>query len=295
MNRSGFALLLVLTVLLNGCQQEGTAIQASKRSAWREHVMKTRMEKDREFAKDPMSPMAAIDWFELIGNGPHGLRTDDETIMHTPVDQAEWLLNEDESGVWHLQKPGGDERTVDSGQAIPLNDRFTVVCYVIDGGIQVRVFDQDRPELRSFSSLRYYEPDTAYAVQARVERLSEPTPLKMVTSRNVEKSYFRVARLHFRLDGNDLVLAAYKMSLDGPYSDMYFVPFRDATSGSETYGAGRFLELPEPSGNAMLLDLNLAFNPLCNYSPAYNCPLPPAENTLLVPIEAGERTYPINH
>jgi len=288
-------LLLVLAVLLNGCQKEGTAIKPAERSAWRQHLMETRRDKDHEFATDPMSPMAAIDWFELIGTGPHGLRTDDTTILHTPVDQAEWLLEMDESGIWYLQEPAGERQLIEAGRAMALNDRFTIVCYVIDGGIQVRVFDHDRPELRAFSTLRYYDPDPTYAVQARVERLTEPEPLRMLTSRNVEKSYFRVARLHFRLDGNDLVLAAYKMSLNGPYADMYFVPFRDATSGSDTYGAGRFLELPEPAGDVMLLDFNLAFNPLCNYSPAYNCPLPPAENTLLVPIEAGEKTYPMNH
>jgi uncharacterized protein (DUF1684 family) len=68
------------------------------------------------------------------------------------------------------------------------------------------------------------------------------------------------------------------------------VPFRDATSGHDTYGAGRYLELPVHTGaDTYLLDFNDAYNPLCAYSPYFSCPYPPAENQLPVPIRAGER------
>ncbi|HNR37719.1 MAG TPA: DUF1684 domain-containing protein, partial [Acidobacteriota bacterium] len=63
-------------------------------------------------------------------------------------------------------------------------------------------------------------------------------------------------------------------------------------TGAETYPAGRFLDLDEPAGETVVLDFNRAYNPLCNYSPAYNCPIPPAENRLPVAIRAGELTYP---
>jgi len=67
------------------------------------------------------------------------------------------------------------------------------------------------------------------------------------------------------------------------------VPFLDATSGTETYGAGRYLDLePEPDGT-YVLDFNLAYHPYCAYSVEYSCPLTPGENRLPVRIEAGER------
>jgi uncharacterized protein len=73
-------------------------------------------------------------------------------------------------------------------------------------------------------------------------------------------------------------------------SDYGFVPFRDATSGHETYGAGRYLDLPyDPAATDYLLDFNWAYNPSCAYSPAYDCPYPPPGNRLDVRVEAGER------
>jgi uncharacterized protein (DUF1684 family) len=68
------------------------------------------------------------------------------------------------------------------------------------------------------------------------------------------------------------------------------VPFLDATSGAETYGAGRYLDLdPDEADGSYVLDFNLAYHPSCVYDPKYSCPLTPAENRLGARIEAGER------
>lgn len=285
--------LIVLTCIQGGCERQGSAVRASERSGWRASVMEARAEKDRHFAGSATSPMAAVDWFELIGSGPHGIHVDELGVSHGPASEAEYRIVQDESNSWIMEGTDGNSRPMPFGEPVATGDRYVLVIYGIDGGILVRVFDQQRPAFTGFDSLRYYDPDPDYTVHARVERLESPQELDMTTSRNRIKTYFRVARLHFSLHGEEQVLTAYKMSLDGPYSDMFFVPFRDATSGEETYGAGRFLELDEPEGDSMVLDFNRAFNPLCNYSPAYNCPLPPAENTLRIPVKAGERTYPL--
>jgi uncharacterized protein (DUF1684 family) len=72
-----------------------------------------------------------------------------------------------------------------------------------------------------------------------------------------------------------------------------FLPFRDATSGRETYGAGRYLEVDPPDADGrVVVDFNLAYNPYCAYNPDWSCPIPPGENWLDVPIRAGERTFP---
>ena len=81
-----------------------------------------------------------------------------------------------------------------------------------------------------------------------------------------------------------------------PGDDMMFVPFRDATSGKETYGAGRYLDIPrhDDSDDAYMLDFNLAYNPSCAYSPRWNCPYPPPQNNLNIAVEAGEKV-PYEH
>ena len=87
-----------------------------------------------------------------------------------------------------------------------------------------------------------------------------------------------------RVDGEEVA--------EGSALEGLFIAFRDATTSRETYGAGRYLQIDEPQTEEFVLDFNRAFNPLCNYSDAYNCTLPLRENHLKVAINAGEKTYP---
>ncbi len=89
---------------------------------------------------------------------------------------------------------------------------------------------------------------------------------------------------HFEVDGEPVSLALYDTGHPG-----YFLPFRDRTSGSETYGAGRYLDIEPSDDGTATIDFNEAYNPFCAYNDAYACPLPPPENWLQVRIEAGER------
>ena len=67
--------------------------------------------------------------------------------------------------------------------------------------------------------------------------------------------------------------------------------FTDRTTGKETYGAGRYLDLEPPQDGLYTVDFNRAYNPFCAYTGVYNCPIPPPENHLPVAIRAGEKTY----
>ena len=73
--------------------------------------------------------------------------------------------------------------------------------------------------------------------------------------------------------------------------DDCFLPFKDATTGKESYSDGRYLDLP-PSGDGRWVDFNYAYNPYCAYNPHWSCPIPPPENRLAVPIEVGEKAFP---
>ena len=144
-------------------------------------------------------------------------------------------------------------------------------------------------DLYNFKGLNYYDPNLAYQYVLQL-RSSEPETVTFETSTGQEQPYERIGTVHFEVEQQPAQLAIYQ-SPDGHL----FLPFRDATSGNETYGAGRYLE-PIPLGNdELLVDFNRAYNPYCAYSEAYSCPLPPIENWLRVPIRAGERAYKEHH
>jgi uncharacterized protein (DUF1684 family) len=114
-----------------------------------------------------------------------------------------------------------------------------------------------------------------------------PSAFQIPTSDGQLRPAHRAGTFTFERDGEPRRLTAYV--LDGGDPDSLFVPFLDTTSGHETYGAGRYLDLePEPDGT-YLLDFNLAYHPYCVYADHYSCPLTPAENRLPIRIEAGER------
>ena len=146
------------------------------------------------------------------------------------------------------------------------------------------------PEDRAaFRGLRYYAPDLAYRLEGiRPEPYagSEPATFAMPTSDGQVRQARRIATLRFELGARPLSLNAY--GFDDSDEGELFVPFVDGTSGHETYGAGRYLDLEAEEDGTVVLDFNLAYHPLCVYSPYFSCPLPPAENRLPVRIEAGE-------
>ncbi|HEX8221328.1 MAG TPA: DUF1684 domain-containing protein [Chloroflexia bacterium] len=147
-------------------------------------------------------------------------------------------------------------------------------------------------EKGQFSGLKYYPIDLAYRVMARL--VSEPHPgiFRVQTTTGGHKEYARVGRLEFELNGQRLSLTAFMPPADEPlHGNRLFVPFRDRTSGKETYGAGRYLDLNKKATEEYVLDFNRAYNPYCAYSPYYSCPLPPGENNLPVEVRAGELMY----
>ena len=120
----------------------------------------------------------------------------------------------------------------------------------------------------------------------------EKEQLTVATSTEGEREYLRWGEFQFTLDGEQVTIQAYKSD---PNEDRLWVPFRDATNGDETYGAGRYLDLEREEHHTKdgewILDFNEAYNPTCAYNDRYECPLPPTENWLDAPIKAGEQKY----
>lgn len=145
-----------------------------------------------------------------------------------------------------------------------------------------------------FAGLAYYRPDPAFRVTAQVVSFEQPEIVQMATSTGELRPQARYAELRFQLAGQPYRLFGFTDPHDRHAHEL-FVPFRDATSGHETYGAGRYLEVELDShadgAQSAMIDFNLAYNPYCAYSHAYSCPIPPAENRLPIAITAGERAY----
>ena len=148
---------------------------------------------------------------------------------------------------------------------------------------------QDHPR---FKGLQYYPPDSSYRFELELHEHPEQQVARMAYTKGNEQDFVRWGEFRFKIVGKEQTLQAYKRSRE---EETLFVPFKDATSSKETYGAGRYLDL-EPDRNRTqegkwILDFNQAYSPWCVYSEAYTCPFVPVENWLEVPIYAGEKDY----
>ncbi len=163
---------------------------------------------------------------------------------------------------------------------------FHLSFYPSEDRVTFIVFDPERPEMAEFEHLLYFPPDRNYAVDAKLVVHPDPEKIEIPTTRNLIKTFYKYAAIEFEMDGEKQQLTALKSELTGAGSEGLFIAFRDVTTGRETYGAGRYLQIEEPASESFVLDFNRAFNPLCNYSDAYNCTLPPRENHMKVAIRA---------
>ena len=143
----------------------------------------------------------------------------------------------------------------------------------------------------AFTGLAYFAEAPELVIRARLETEGvDPTErIVMQTTTGDERVYRRAGKVRFDVGDEPAEVTLFSSQ------DMHelFLPFRDATSGDETYGAGRYLEVEPPaSDGSVVVDLNYAYNPYCAYNPEWSCPIPPGENWLSVPIRAGERSFP---
>ncbi len=143
---------------------------------------------------------------------------------------------------------------------------------------------------------RFFPASSHYKLQANFTRIVDSIGFMMPTSGTNPKRFFKYGKLDFTLDGKPLTLTIYQneaLMNDSTYRDHLFLPFTDITSGEESYGGGRYidLEIKDIQNNQLTIDFNKAYNPYCVYSKGYNCPIPPRENDLPVAIKAGEKDF----
>ena len=140
----------------------------------------------------------------------------------------------------------------------------------------------------AFQALPYYPIDEQYRVPAALRVARSDEIIEMSTSTGKPRRMRRIGTLAFTLKGQPLTLTAFAEADDTALRRL-FVPFGDLTSGMDTYQGGRYLDLDLKGSGVYELDFNRAYHPYCVFNPEYECPVPPRENRLKVPILAGER------
>lgn len=196
-----------------------------------------------------------------------------------------------ESGVTHDRQPVTELDLAPDASGHP-----TVLAsgalrfYVIEraGKLGVRVRDLDNPHRSGFRGLEYFPVSTDWVVNARFERYQPIHHIKIINILGMELEMASPGAVVFMKDGHEWRLDTV---LEEPGDDELFIMFADATSGHETYGAGRFLYIPIPSGATVPVDFNKAYNPPCALNEFATCPLPPWQNRLKLAVRAGEKKY----
>ncbi len=146
------------------------------------------------------------------------------------------------------------------------------------------------------TNMKFFPVQEQYRITAAFER-TENSPWLLMNSTGTERKQYRVyGIIRFTLHDTAVELQIYQsrsLLTSEKYSEHLFIPFTDKTSGYETYGGGRYLDLNigDISHNTYVIDFNKAYNPYCAYAAGYNCPIPPKENDLSVAVKAGELNY----
>ena len=135
--------------------------------------------------------------------------------------------------------------------------------------------------------LAYFPIDPSYKVPASLEPADDQAIFDIKTSTGAPRKVRKAGTLVFLLKGQPMRITAFHDLTTPP--EHLSVMFSDLTSGSETYAAGRYLDLDRNPVGIYELDFNRAYQPYCYYSAAYECPYPPPGNRLKIPIRAGEK------
>ena len=150
-------------------------------------------------------------------------------------------------------------------------------------------------QLNAFKGLQYYPVKPELKIVGTLEKSPMRETIKITTSKGENRTYLNYGKVSFDLNGSThslTVLKPFTAFSMGVPEDYLFLAFTDETSGYDTYGAGRYLELSEPENtDRITLDFNYAYNPYSAYNDTFDCPFPPKGNHVSVKVEAGEKNF----
>jgi len=277
-------------------------------AAWRNQVIAWRTQRERELsAPDGWLTLVGLEWLKpgvnTFGTGPGN-----SIKINAQAPQRFGLLTVSGTTVQLLSPSGGfpadfqldgkpaREGTLSANDARPSTltwHGLTMVVLPRGGRYALRIKDADSPTRTQFHGLNWYAPDPRFLVTAKWIPYSTPHVEKIPTIINTTLDMPAPGIAEFTLDGKTLRLEPV---FEGGERDKLFFILRDQTSRTTTYESARFLHTGLPSNGigqpgTLTLDFNELYNPPCAYTPYATCPLPPEQNRLSIPIEAGEQRY----
>jgi uncharacterized protein len=177
-------------------------------------------------------------------------------------------------------RPPADELTIDD---------VRLVIHVSGDRLSLRVRDPNGKLAREFAGFTWFPVDSQYRVVGRFIRDREPRKMSVVNTFGDEDVFATEGVIEFALHGQTVRLRPFTTR-----PKRFYIVFRDASSGHETYQTARFLYADLRDDGTTVLDFNQAYNPPCAFNPYTTCPIPMKENRLPIKILAGERAYPVH-
>ena len=154
-----------------------------------------------------------------------------------------------------------------------------------------------KKDLKNFKGLDFFPVDSSFIVTAKLVKTKDAPTFEMATTTDRKPLYKEYGILTFKIQGKDCKLTIYQSQddlRDEKYKDYLFLPFTDDTSGNESYGGGRYMDVmttDEKLDGTIVLNFNNTYNPYCAYNDRYSCPLTPRKNHLDVEIKAGVKVF----
>lgn len=314
MRRFAGLFVSVLSLLPACCAQPVKAQNASAASAddaaahWEQDVAVWRAQREQEIAApDGWLTLAGMEWLKP-GVNSFGAAADNRIQVHAQAPEHIGLLTVSGKVVQLLSPQGGfpTDLKLDSGPARegPLSadeDKPSTLTWhglamtilPRGGRYALRIKDANSATFTSFHGLHWYAPDLQYRVTAKWIPYTPPQIEKIPTVLGTTLDLPAPGIAEFTLDGKTVRLEP--VLEQGQPGTLFFI-LRDTTSQTTTYQPGRYLHTGLPSHGLaqpglLTIDFNLLYNPPCAYTPYATCPLPPDQNRLTLPIEAGEQRY----
>lgn len=187
--------------------------------------------------------------------------------------------------------------------SLSAQDSFTKEIKKYRYELNLNFHDKDKSpltkeDLKTFIALDFYAADKKYKVIAKLVKEENPVVFGMPTTTDRKPLYIKYGVITFTLDGVEQQLPIYQnkdFGRDPQYKDYLFLPFTDKTSGTTSYGGGRYVDVlttdENNDGTEITIDFNKTYNPYCAYSGRYSCPITPKESHITVEVRAGVKAY----
>lgn len=306
LSKNKMPLVVGFCLALAACLTSGKQEPANQ-EAYVAEIQKFRQERDHRFGTSPFSQLAMVHREYLkdaprvtIGTSPDAdlrLEGEDVALRHAVVERTSTtpVLKAVEGTIWSLDDPPEllTELTLEDRANFRLG-RFNLL-YVLhpSWGRTFEVYDSEHAALAEFTGMDYFPIDPAYRVTATIAPHGNPEKTNLIDSQGNQRPYWVYGELHFDLLGTACQLELYAPSVEEQEIEThgFMLMFTDATSGKESYPAARYLNVEGRTSGQITVDFNKAYNPPCNYSPAFTCPFPRPQNRLPVAVRAGQKWY----